>query len=126
MLLWQSVSGLQEQGYPYLAIAVAIFTLAAPAFMIGGLLYLLLPLMAERQLPGAIPLCRWVYRARKWNMIEVYLLGVLVSLLKLGKLATLTLGLSFWSFVGLIICLTAAIASIDPREIWTRLENAKA
>ena len=57
-------------------------------------------------------------------MIEVYLLGVLVSLLKLSKLATLTLGASFWSFVGLIICLTAAVSSIDPRELWTRLENA--
>ena len=52
MLLWQSVSGLEGQGYPYLATAVAIFTLLAPALMIGGLLYLLLPLMAERQLPG--------------------------------------------------------------------------
>ena len=39
-------------------------------------------------------------------MLDVYLLGVLVSLLKLGKLATLTLGTSFWAFVGLIVCLT--------------------
>jgi len=125
MQLWQSVSALEEQGYPYLAGAVAVFTLAAPALMIGGLLYLLLPLMAERRLPGAIPLCRWVYRARKWNMIEVFLLGVLVSLLKLGKLATLTLGASFWAFVALILCLAGAVAAIDPREIWTRLEDAK-
>ncbi len=125
MLLWQSVSGLGDQGYPYLAGAVAIFTLAAPVLMIGGLLYLLLSIIAQRQLPGDIPLCRWVYRARKWNMIEVFLLGVVVSLLKLGKLATLSLGISFWAFVALIICLTAAVASIDPREIWTRLENAR-
>ncbi|MDQ6808756.1 MAG: paraquat-inducible protein A [Verrucomicrobiota bacterium] len=126
MLLWQSVSGLANQGYPYLGVAVAIFTIAAPAFVIGGLLYLLFSIIAERQLPGDIALCRWVYRARKWNMIEVFLLGVLVSLLKLGKLATLSLGLSFWAFVGLIICLTAAIASVDAREIWTRLEQGKA
>lgn len=124
MLLWQSVSGLGGQGYPYLAAAVAVFTIAAPALVICGFLYLLFSIMAERRLPGDIPLCRWVYRARKWNMIEVFLLGVLVSLLKLGKLASLTLGLSFWAFVGLIICLTAALASIDAREIWTRLEQA--
>ena len=43
---------------------------------------------------------------------------------KLGKLATLTLGISFWAFVGLIICLTAALMSIDYRELWTRLEEA--
>jgi uncharacterized paraquat-inducible protein A len=33
-------------------------------------------------------------------MIEVFLLGALVSLLKLGKLATLTLGISFWALAG--------------------------
>lgn len=125
MLLWQSASGLEEQGYPYLAGAVSIFILAAPVLLIGGLLYLLLPLLWDRRLPGAIPLCRWVLAARRWNMIEVFLLGALVSLLKLGKLAELTLGASFWSFVGLIICLTAALASIHPRELWTRLEMAE-
>lgn len=125
MRLWQSASGLEEQGYPYLAGAVSIFILAAPILLIGGLLYLLLPLLWERRLPGAIRLCRLVLAARRWNMIEVFLLGALVSLLKLGKLAELTLGASFWAFVGLIICLTAALASIHPRELWTRLEMAE-
>lgn len=125
MLLSQSVWGLEDQGSPWLAGAVAIFILVAPTLIIGGLIYLLFPLMRARRLPGAIALCRWVYRARKWNMVEVLLLGVLVSLLKLGKLATLTLGPSFWAFVGLILCLTAALASIDYRELWARLETAK-
>lgn len=124
MLLWQSASGLEEQGYPYLAFGVSIFILAAPVLLISGLLYLLLPLLWDRRLPGAIPLCRWVLAARRWNMIEVFLLGALVSLLKVGKLAELTLGSSFWAFVALIICLTAALASIHPRELWTRLEMA--
>lgn len=126
MLLWQSVSGLEEQGYPYLGGAVSFFIIIAPSLLIAGLLYLVVPLLLwNRRLPGAIPLCRWVLAARRWNMIEVFLLGALVSLLKLGKLATLTLGTSFWSFVGLIICLTAALASIHPRELWARLEEAK-
>lgn len=125
MLLWESASGMQKTGYPYLAFGVSLFILAAPALLSGGLLYLLLPLLRNRRLPGAIPLCRWVLAARRWNMIEVFLLGALVSLLKLGKMAELTLGHSFWAFVALIICLTAALASIHPREIWTRLEMAK-
>lgn len=126
MHLWESISGLGEQGYPYLAAAVAVFILAAPVLVIGGLLYLILPLLNGRRLPGAIALGRWVHRARRWNMIEVFLVGVLVSLMKLGKLATLSLGTSFWAFVGLIVCLTAAIASIHPRELWLRLEQADA
>ncbi|MEP6808947.1 MAG: paraquat-inducible protein A [Chthoniobacterales bacterium] len=124
MMLWQSASGLEEQGYPYLAFAVSIFILVAPSLLILGLLYLLLPLIWERRGPGAIPLCRWVLAARRWNMLEIFLLGALVSLLKLGKLAELSLGPSFWSFIALILCLTAALASIHPRELWERLELA--
>ena len=126
MRLWQSASGLEEQGYPYLAGAVSFFILVAPALLIGGLLYVLLPLLWNTRLPGAVRICRWVLWARRWNMIEVFLLGSLVSLLKLGKLATLTLGTSFWAFVALIPCLTAALASIHPRELWARLDMPEA
>ena len=125
MVLSQSVSGLESEGYVSLALAVAVFILAAPTVMITGLLYILLPLFHERRLPGALRLCRCIYSIRRWNMIEVFLLGALVSLLKLGKLATLTLGTSFWAFVGLIICLAAALTSIDQREVWARLEAAQ-
>lgn len=125
MLLWQSATGLAAEGYTFLGAAVSVFVIGAPILLIGGLLYLVLPLLWDRRLPGAVPICRWVLRARRWNMMEVFLLGVLVSLLKLGKLATLTLGTSFWALVALIICLTAALSSIHPRELWRRIELAK-
>ena len=105
--------------------AVSIFILLAPSLLIGGLLYLIVPLFWNRRLPGAIDICRGVIWARRWNMLEVFLLGVLVSLLKLGKLAMLTVGTSFWAFIALILCLTSALASIHPRELWARLERAE-
>lgn len=125
MRLWQSATGLAEQSYPYLGAAVSLFIIGAPALLIVGLLYVVLPLLWNRRLPGAVPLCRWVFRARRWSMLEVFLLGALVSLLKLGKLATLDLGISFWAFVALIVSLTAALGSIHPTELWRRIELAK-
>lgn len=125
MLLWQSVAGLEDQGYVSLAGAVSLFILLAPTLLIGGLLYLILPLFWNRRLPGAVEICRAVFWARRWNMLEVFLLATLVSLLKLGKLATLTLGISFWAFVALILCLTSALVSIHSRELWDRLEKAR-
>lgn len=125
MVLAQSVSGLETHGYPLLGAMVGVFTLAAPSLLIGALLYILVPLLSDRRLPGAIGLCRSLGEARRWNMVEVFLLGVLVSLLKLGSLATLTLGTSFWAFVGLIVCLTAALSAFDHRDLWARLEAAR-
>lgn len=119
------VSGLDEQGFHVLAAMVGVFALAAPTLLIGALLYVLVPLLRGRRLPWALPLCRVIREARRWSMVEVFLLGVLVSLLKLGKLATLTLGTSFWAFVGLIVCLMAALASIHYAELWEQLEAAQ-
>ena len=55
IVLAQSVSALETHGSPGLAAAVAVFILAAPTVMIGGMLYLLLPLLRGRRLPGALP-----------------------------------------------------------------------
>lgn len=126
IVLAQSVSALGSHGSPWLAAAVAIFILGAPLLMITGMLYLLLPLLRGRRLPGAIRVCRWVYGTDTWNMIEVFLLGVLVSLLKLGDIATVTLGVSFWAFAGLIVCLAASVSAIDRRDLWERLEGSRA
>ncbi len=122
IVLAQSVSELQAHGSPWLAAAVAVFILGAPTVALGGMLYVLLPLLRGQVLPGAIHVCRWVYGADPWNMIEVFLIAVLVSLLKLGDIATVTLGVAFWAFGGLIVCLTASLSSIDRHELWERLE----
>jgi paraquat-inducible protein A len=42
MLLWESATGLGEQGYPYLAAAVGLFIVGAPALLILGLLYVII------------------------------------------------------------------------------------
>ena len=119
------VSGLDGQGFHVLAAMVGVFTLAAPTLLIAALLYVLVPLLRRRRLPWALPFCRAIHEARRWSMVEVFLLGVLVSLLKLGTLATLTLGTSFWAFVGLMVCLVAALTAIDYAELWEQLEAAQ-
>jgi paraquat-inducible protein A len=120
------VSGLDKQGFHLLAAMVGVFTLAAPTLLITALLYVLVPLLRRRRLPWALPFCRAIQEARRWSMVEVFLLGVLVSLLKLGTVATLTLGTSFWALVGLMICLVAALTVIDYAELWEQLEAAQA
>lgn len=126
MILVESVTGLWNQpDYVPLAVVIAVFMLIAPTLLILGLMYLLLPLIGQRRLPGSVALCRMITTARRWQMLDVYLLGVLVSLLKLGKLATLNLGTSFWAFAALIISLSLALGSIDLRELWARIEAAR-
>jgi len=64
----------------------------------------------------------WVQRAEPWAMLEVFLLGFIVSLLKLGHVAELHFGIGLWALIALVICMSAAIAGVDRRELWDRLE----
>ena len=50
------------------------------------------------------------------------MLGVLVSLVKLASMAEMVPGLALWSFALLIVVLAGAIASLDPRVVWSRIE----
>ncbi len=122
-----SASGaLIREGSPILGIALAVFTIIAPIGMASGLIYVCGPLMFGRVAPGAVRVAKWLNKTEPWNMVEVFLLGVLVSLLKLAKVAEVHFGMGFWAFAALMFCMAAAIASIDRNELWDRLEVAKA
>jgi len=51
-------------------------------------------------------------------MLDVFLLAVLVSLVKLGDLATVVPGLGLLAFTGMVVFTMLASASFDPKIIW--------
>ncbi|NJM38054.1 MAG: paraquat-inducible protein A [Akkermansiaceae bacterium] len=115
---------LLTEGSPILGAALALFTIVAPIILAGGLVYVCLPLMFGHAAPGAVVVARWMNKTEPWNMIEVFLLGILVSLLKLNQLAEVSFGAGFWAFGALMLCMAAAVAGIDRDELWDRLEVA--
>jgi paraquat-inducible protein A len=123
--LTSAARSLFEEGSPIVGSAVALFTIITPVVISCGLIYVCAPLLLGRIAPGAMSVTRWLSRTEQWNMIEVFLLGVLVSLLKLAKVADVQFGTGFWAFAVLMLCMAAAVASIDRDELWDRLEVAK-
>jgi paraquat-inducible protein A len=56
-------------------------------------------------------------------MVEVFIIGVIVSLVKIGHMAHVILGASFWSYVGFAICFTAALSGLDRLSVWREIER---
>jgi paraquat-inducible protein A len=54
-------------------------------------------------------------------MMEVFMLGILVSLVKLADMAQIVPGIALWSFVLLIPAVAGATASLDPELVWRRI-----
>ena len=63
-----------------------------------------------------------VQAAGPWSMTEVFMLGVLVSLVKLAHMATIVPGFAMWAFFALIFLLPAAASVLDVHTLWKRME----
>jgi len=111
-----------EDGYFLLAACMAFFTIIAPVILMGGLLYVTAPLRHGLALPGSAQVARLFQQIEPWCMLEVFLLGLIVSLLKLGDLAELDFGVGVWALGALVLCIAAAMGGMDRMEMWDRLE----
>jgi paraquat-inducible protein A len=112
---------LYDDGQRLVAILVFMTTMLLPGIEIVSMLYILASLRAGR-VPRALAfMFRLIESVKPWGMIQVFLIGILVSLVKLGHIATVMLGLGVYSLVGVILLLTMAEAAYDPRELWARV-----
>ena len=58
-----------------------------------------------------------------WSMVEVFVIGVIVSLVKIGAMATVVLGIAFWAYAAFALCFTAALTNLDRVQLWERIEE---
>jgi len=122
-LLLTGIRQLYMQEMQGVAVLVLITTVLAPLAQLLSLLYILLPLKLNRQAPGMFHVFRWLRSIEPWSMMEVFMVGILVSVVKLAKMAQIIPGIAAFCFMALIFVMAACMASLDSHEIWDRWEG---
>ena len=97
-----------------------------PASLLGVMIALLIPLRRGTNAPWLVLACRFLFGLNAWSMSEVFIIGVLVSLVKIGAMARVVIGISFWAYVGFVICFLAAFGSLDRFQLWREIEKCRA
>jgi len=59
----------------------------------------------------------------RWSMIDIFVIGILVALVKFGEVATVTPGVGALCFAAVVILTMIAAHSFDPRLIWDVIEE---
>ncbi|RRJ83432.1 paraquat-inducible protein A [Aestuariirhabdus litorea] len=118
-----TVIALYDYGMADLAFLVGSFIIAVPLLVLLLLLLLCTPLVTQRRAPWMIPVGRIVFALQHWCMVDVFLIGVIVSLVKIAAMATVVLGISFFAYAGFAICFTMAMASLDRLQFWLLVER---
>jgi len=109
---------LYELGMGEVGLLVLLTSILFPFLTIAGMLYILVPVHLGHR-PRHMALVYRVVRAVKpWSLISVFMLGVLISFVKLLDLADIIPGISLFSFIGLMVVLAAAHANLDPFVLW--------
>lgn len=122
MTLRQTPAALWANDMPEVGILVAAFIIVIPAAVLVMMLAISLFLARGVGRTWMVPLAKGIFIARNWSMVEVFIIGVIVSLVKIAAMATVIIGLAFWAYAAFTICFTVAIASLDRYQCWEDIE----
>ena len=99
---------------------------ALPLTVLFCNLYLFIPLyFSKKPLPYSHEALKLLFLILPWIMAEIFLVGVLVSFVKLIELADLEMGIAFFSFIFFALCLFLATTYLDRHQLEIELAIPK-
>ncbi len=117
---------LYAQGHVGLAGLVLLTGIVCPLAQLVGLAYVLVPLKLGWVPPKMALVYRWVRHIQPWAMTEIFMLGTLVTVVKLASTATVVPGPALFAFMALVLILPAATIGLNPESVWERLDIKQA
>ncbi len=119
-----AVVALATHGMPALAALVFLTAVAAPGAEIALALYALARLESVAQSGALGRMIRWFRTLRRWSMVDVFMLGSLVSIVKLAHLADLVVGPALWACAALLPVLAFLGLYVRPQKLFAGSHGA--
>ena len=120
--LYGAVHALYDQKLEPVAMLVFITTILVPGLELLCMTYILLPLRIGKNAFGYALVFRFIQAVHPWGMVEVFMLGILVAVVKLSNFASVVPGIALWSFGGLMLAIAAVAQSFNPRDLWAHVQ----
>ncbi|RPJ82819.1 MAG: paraquat-inducible protein A [Deltaproteobacteria bacterium] len=110
------------QGWWPIGLLVFLATILSPAFHLLGLLYILLLLKFGLKMPGVPRIMRIITAFQPWSMVEIFMLGILVTVVKLSNDGEITAGVSLFALMAFTFVQAAIFYTFNPHQIWEKCE----
>lgn len=118
--LISTIDTLSQQDNVLLVVSGSLFLLVIPLLVLLLDLVMLSALYSDKR-PLTLftrQLLLLIGRLAPWNMLEIFLLGVLVTIVKLASVAEISLHQGFWAFVVLVMINLFITTTLEPEELW--------
>lgn len=121
--LWGAVIAMWNDDSQIVAVIAAMTLFFFPLTQILVFGWLLAFARRGERAPGFRPAMVALHYVRPWSMIEVFMLGTLVAVVKASSYFTVVPGAGIWSY-GVLTLLITVFASHDARKLWTKTAGA--
>lgn len=118
-ILFSSAWAMYEMGMGELGVLIFLTSILFPLIVIVSMLYLLIPARFGVLAPYTGQVYRIVNAILPWSLVGVFMLGVLISIVKLQDLANVITGPALIALALLLVVYTAARVSFNPHDLWS-------
>jgi paraquat-inducible protein A len=123
--LFGALVALWNEDMQIVAVMVFCATTLFPLTELVALLYVLIPIRSGFVAPGFNQVLRAIQFVRPWGMIEVFMLGVLITIVKMVSLARVIPEAALFAF-GVLTLMFAVVVTFDPRTLWDLADELNA
>lgn len=122
--LWQSAINMYFDDYKALAVLVLFFIFVLPALILLLIVLFIASVKTGFGCWAQTTMLRLIFVMMPWAMVEVFLVGILVSLVKLVTIAQMDLGWSFWAYAVFCFCYAKVLSLVDRYQFWHWIDEA--
>ncbi len=115
--LWQAIIAIGREGSGVVAMLAAMTLFVLPLMQILLFLWVLVFIRVRRRPPGFAVMSAIIRRIRPWSLIEVFVLGTLVALVKISGVFQTHVDPGLLAFALLAVFLPM-VTTFDIREFW--------
>ena len=112
-----------RDGYWLVAAILALTTIAFPLVKLTLLFVITLNLKLERNPDYLRLLMRGYVHFDEWGMLEVYMIGILVTIIKMHHMANIHYETGLFCFIGILAAALGSALVMDQEEFWHLIEN---
>jgi paraquat-inducible protein A len=121
--LLNAVIKIYQSGYYWVAFMVFFTSILTPFAKLSVLLIVISHIKLKRYTQLLPLLFRYYVKLDAWEMLDVYMIAMLVSVIKLFDIAAIHAGIGLYSYVGLLLTSILVTVKLDKKQIWKCIED---
>jgi len=119
--IFSSAQAMIESGFWFTGFAVFVTSIIVPFVKLLLLFLVSLQVHLEKSDPTTVFMFKAYRLLDEWGMLEVYMIGVLVTIIKLLHMAKIEYDVGFFCFIGLLSATLLSSSFLDENYYWDKI-----